>query len=151
MFVSSYSTYINSLTTDKTKKRDIEKSESQTDFSSKLHQNKTVLTSKLDIKSPINYISNYKSFANKQKIEEKLNFPQEQNLQKKEIDKYKKINTITNAKSSYETNSQKFSLLRVPHITLNQVQKNDEQLPIKLQQNMVNTYIANDNYYKVTA
>jgi len=145
MFVSSFNTYISDINLKKArqntqKAKDSEKSS----FSSHLQENQQVLTSKVDFKTPINYISNYKSFANKQKL-------QDEQLTKKPIERFSKINKMQSAKTSYEVNSKKFSLLRVPHITLNQVQKPEEKLPIKLQQKMVNTYIANDNYYKITA
>ncbi|MEO1953906.1 MAG: hypothetical protein ABGW74_04305 [Campylobacterales bacterium] len=145
MFVSSFNTYISDVNLKKArqntqKAKDAEKF----DFSLNLQKNQQVLTSTFDAKTPINYISNYKSFANKQKLQDKQ-------LTKKPIDKFSKINKMQNAKTSYEVNSKKFSLLRVPHITLNQVQKSEEKLPIKLQQKMVNTYIDNENYYKITA
>ena len=144
MFVSSFNTYINTVNTDKTKKQDVKKSNVNSDFNSKLHQKKQVLLPKNDFKSPINYISNYKPFANKQKLAQDSTFT-------KDIDRYTKINKLNNAKTSYETNTKMFSLLRVPHVTLAQVKKTEENLPIKLQQKMVNTYISNDNYYKITA
>ena len=144
MFVSSYSTYINTLTTDKIKKQDLKKSDENKSFSSELNQSQQLLTPRTNFKIPINYISDYKSFANKQKLNQDPNIT-------KEIEKFSKVNTLKNAKTSYEANSKIFSLLRVPHTTLNQVQKQEEKLPIKLQQKMVNTYIANDNYYKITA
>ncbi len=145
MFVSSFNTYISDINLKKArqntqKAKDAEKS----DFSLNLQKNQQVLTSTFDAKTPINYISNYKSFANKQKLQDKQHT-------KKPIDRFSKINKMQNAKTSYEVNSKKFSLLRVPHMTLNQVQKSEEKLPIKLQQKMVNTYIANDKYYKITA
>jgi len=145
MFVSSFNTYISDINLKKARQNTQKvKDAERSDFSSHLPENQQVLASKVDFKTPINYISNYKSFANKQKL-------QDEKLTKKPIERFTKINKMQNAKTSYEVNSKKFSLLRVPHITLNQVQKQEDKLPIKLQQKMVNTYIANDNYYRITA
>ena len=148
MFVSSFNTYISDINLKKARKNTQKiKDGEKVDFSLHSQKNQQVLTSKIDTKTPINYISNYKSFANKQKLQDAQIA---ENKKEKPTEKFNKINTINNAKTSYETNSKMFSLLKVPHTTLNQVQK-IEPLPTKLQQKMVNTYIANDNYYKITA
>ncbi len=145
MFVSSYNTYISNINTNKTQKQDDKKVELKKESSFDIHlkQNEQVLTSKVDTHTPINYISNYKSFANKQKLQENLELT-------KNTDRFSKINTLKSAKESYETNTRMFPRVRVPHLTLSQVQEKNE-LPKKLQHKMVNTYIENDRYYKVTA
>jgi len=148
MFVSSYNTYVNTINTDKTKKQDLKKVDENSNFSSKLNQNTQIVIPKNSIEAPINYISNYKSFANKQKIDQQLAHKENQT---KELVSYTKINTIQNAKASYETNAKTYPLLNIPKPTIGQAQKEDEKLPTKLQQKMVNTYIDNDNYYKITA
>jgi hypothetical protein len=56
-------------------------------------------------------------------------------------------------------NSTMFPLLQKPKLTLNQTLKTDKKLPQDTQKakesiirrDMINTYIANDNYYKITA
>ena len=147
MFVSSFNTYISDINLKRTKQNTQEtKNEGRYSSASNFEKKQQVLSSKVDIKTPINYISNYKSFANKQKLQEDKSKIQEQPTKK-----FSKINNITNAKTSYEANSKMFSLRRVPQIPIGQLQRKNESLPIKLQQKMVNTYIANDNYYKITA
>ena len=113
---------------------------------------------------PIDYVSTPLLLKNKQEIES-----QKQQLQKspdKELVKTKNTltkftapNSLLNAKSAYESNSIMFSLFQKPNATLNQTPKIDETLALKTQEAkennlrhlMVNTYIANDNYYKITA
>lgn len=151
MFISSYSTYIGTTASDKINKQGVERSKSDSEFfSSKLSQNQTAQT---DIVKnlPIDYVSNYKSFNNQQKL-------QEQVLSQSEI-KFTQIKTMKSAKAAYEDNSKMFSLVRKPHIALNQTPSIDEQLPQDIQELkeknlrhvMVNTYLANDKYYRITA
>ncbi len=149
MFVSSYNTYIPQKTTHKPQESTQEKNERAFQagdsklFSKQLDK---VVTSSL--KMPVNYISNYKSLHNHQLLEQ-------QNQSKKNYSqtKFSKINTMQSAQSAYSQNSQLFSLLPKPKIALADTIK----LPKNLQQNsafkskIVNTYIENDNYYKITA
>ena len=52
-----------------------------------------------------------------------------------------------------------FSLFQKPHATLDQTPKLENTIPkepsdikeLNMRHKMVNTYIANDNYYKITA
>ena len=152
MFVSSYSTYINDVNSKKIKQNTQKVEEkSNVNFSLTTPENQEILTSKVDIKTPINYISNYKSFANKQKLQYQQDIDDRtKELQEKPVEKFSKINTLANAKVSYEVNSKMFSLLKVPQPPIGQSKK-EEHIPTKLQQKMVNTYIDNENYYKITA
>ncbi|WP_321779011.1 hypothetical protein [Sulfurimonas sp.] len=151
MFVSSYSTYIS---TNNIQKTSTDKSESQNtpkiSFESKLLQN-TVLESSNTKKFPINYISNYKTFSNKQKLED--------SFENKIKDKYNKNKAVKNAQDAYADNSKIFSFLLEPKMTQNQTPMLNTTLPNniqmlqeqKMRHKMVNTYISNDKYYQITA
>ncbi|RLA77710.1 MAG: hypothetical protein DRG78_16760 [Epsilonproteobacteria bacterium] len=151
MFVSSYSTYINTSNPDRITK-------SQTDSKkSEIKSFQSVLTKSTPLHAynskniPIDYISNYKSFNNQQKL-------QDQVKSKDEV-KFKKISDIKNAKVAYTDNSKMFSLLKVPEISLNQTPQINKNLPQNIQDlkennlryKMVNTYMSNDRYYQITA
>jgi len=151
MFVSSYSTYINTNSSERTTKDRFEKSkEPASSFESKLSQS-SVLESKNAKDLPINYISNYKAFSNKQKLQDQF-----QNTNKI---KYTQINSVNNAKIAYADNSKIFSFFLEPKATQNQTPKVDKKLPNDMQKlqehnmrhTMVNTYQENDKYYQITA
>ncbi|MBL0708277.1 MAG: hypothetical protein JJW00_04450 [Sulfurimonas sp.] len=151
MFVSSYNTYIS---TNSTQKVQNEKNEalkaSKVSFDSQLLNN-TILESTNTQNYPINYISNYKTFSNKQKLQESF-----ENITK---DKYTKNKAIKNAQNAYSDNSKMFSFLLEPKATQSQTPKFNNALPdniLKAQEKnirhkMVNTYIENDKYYQITA
>ncbi|MEA1891604.1 MAG: hypothetical protein U9N33_02700 [Campylobacterota bacterium] len=150
MFISSYNTYIQTNTSNQPPKSKIESSkESATSFKSQLSQ--VIVESKNTTNLPIDYISNYKAFNNKQKLQEQL--------QSSDLNRYKKTNENQNAKVAYEENSKMFSLFLEPQTTQKQVSHVDKKLPIelqKLQENivrhvMLNTYLENDKYYQITA
>ena len=157
MFVSSYSTYIDTTTTKKVQnQRDESSKEVRPSFTSKLEQAlpKDVLTGK---QLPLNYISNYKALNTRQRLDQQLEKKEmSQNVAKM---KFSKINAQGSAKVSYAQNSQMFSLLAKPKATLDQTPRADRNLPQPAQENqkgfqraaMVNTYISNDRYYQVTA
>lgn len=151
MFVSSYNTYISTNNSQRDTNQKVEKSKNFSDsFESKLEQS-VVLESKNTKNLPITYISNYKAFSNKQKLQEEF--------QNKDAQKYSKINTIQNAKNAYEDNSTIFSFFIEPKATQNQTPLIDKNLSPELQKAqekqmrhiMVNTYLANDKYYQITA
>ncbi|MDA3908381.1 MAG: hypothetical protein PF437_04785 [Sulfurimonas sp.] len=151
MFVSSYSTYVNTNNSDRTANQKIDKSKpSNGSFASKLEQS-SVLESKNTQDLPITYISNYKAFSNKQKLQEQF--------QNKDEVKYNKINAMKNAQTAYKDNSTIFSLFIEPKATQSQTPQIDKKLPSELQKaqeqsmrhTMVNTYLANDKYYQITA
>ncbi len=151
MFVSSYSTYVNTNNTQKVQnQKDESQKSSKISFDSKLIQN-TVLESTSNKNFPIDYISNYKAFSNKQKLEDEF-----ENTIK---DKYTKNKAIKSAQSAYADNSKMFSFLIEPKMTQSQAPNIDTNLPNSLfkleEQNirhkMVNTYLENDKYYQITA
>ncbi|QSZ41134.1 hypothetical protein GJV85_03070 [Sulfurimonas aquatica] len=153
MFVSSYSTYIDTSSSTKAQKEKSEPLKLSSSFESKLLKNTTpdlVLPSK---KLPVNYISNYKSLHNRQQFEQ-----QSLNIDSSKA-QFSKLNSMSGAQVAYAENSKMFSLLQKPKITLNQTPKLDSKLPQEakkgqesiVRNSMVNTYIENDNYYKITA
>jgi len=151
MFVSSYNTYITTNPTDKNSAQKLEKkSSSGESFESRLKEY-SALESISTNTLPINYISNYKAFSNKQKMQD--------GLLDKEIRKFSKINTLNSAKEAYNQNSKLFSLFLEPKMTQSQTPQIDKTLPRELQSaqerqlrhTMVNTYLSNDKYYQITA
>lgn len=157
MFVSSYNTHIQTSNSEKTAKQRFEKQESDAkSFSSKLSSNSQI--SSLQSSSiPVDYILKGLVLNNKQELENKKNNTKDE--LKSDINKFTKRNSLINAKASYEGNSKMFSLFQVPSTTLNQTVLPENTLPkepqdikeLNLRHKMVNTYISNDSYYKVTA
>jgi len=153
MFVSSYSTYIDTSTTKRTQNdRNESAKKPSAPFESKLLQTTpkdVVLGSKL----PLNYISNYKALNNQQKLQEK---ELTQNPAKM---KFSKISSMNSANVAYGDNAKMFSLIARPKQTIDQTPKLDKNLPTQAQEiqgdfmktKMINTYVANENYYRITA
>ena len=151
MFVSSFSTYINAESTARTQQDKVQESRNTAEsFETKL-LSKTVKNVDASPKFPINYISNYKSLNNQQKLQE--------NSQSSEKTKFLKLEAQAEAKNAYTDNSKIFSLILPPRATLDQTPRIDKKLPQNIQDikeknlrhTMVNTYISNENYYKITA
>ena len=139
MFVSSYNTYINPSHIESKKAQNREGK-----FSFKKEETtSTDLPEKFaEAKLPISYISDLKVLRNQQRLQEQTQQPQKT--------KFTKVATLQNAQVAYSENSTMFSLLRKPKVPLGAMHHN----PVSsrgIQQNALNTYIANDNYYKVTA
>jgi len=153
MFVSSYSTYIDTTTTKRAQnERTDNAKKTSSSFDSKLLPSAAkdvVLNSKL----PLNYISHYKTLNNQQKLQEK---ELTQNPAKM---KFTKISSMNSANVAYGDNSKMFSLIARPKQTIDQTPKLDKNLPQEAQniqgnimkQKMINTYISNENYYNITA
>jgi len=152
MYVSSYSTYINTNSSDRVQReREEPKREGKTSFASKLaSSNVKTLTAQISL--PINYVSNYKVLNNQQKLQQETNKNME-NL------KFSKIKAFDSAKNAYSDNTKIFSLLIKPSATLDQTPKIDKKMPQNAQEakekflrnEMINAYTANDSYYKITA
>lgn len=154
MFVSSYSTYIDTSSTQRTQKERNESVKKKTEpFSLKFKQASTTQLTQTQ-KLPIDYISKYKILNTKQELE-KQNFTNTNPAKMK----FTKISSLMSAQASYSENSKMFSLRIKPKATLNQTQKLDTSLPPEAQAAqtntmktlMVNAYITNDNYYRITA
>jgi len=154
MFVSSYSTYLDTSATKRVQNSKQESTKKVGDsFNTKLQATSFTQIDTPNNKLPINYISNYKSLNTKQQLD-----LQEQS-QSSEKTKFTKVNAQTNAKVAYEDNSKMFSLLQKPKATLDLSPKIDKKLPEAalrgqksiMKTEMVNAYIANDNYYRITA
>ncbi|WP_457748410.1 hypothetical protein [Sulfurimonas sp.] len=149
MFVSSYNTYttqkpsIKRQENTQTQDTKASSSSSQKPFSTEIEEHVSST-----VKIPLNYISSYKVLNNQQLL-------QQQNELKKEYSKTKftKINKITSAQNAYNENSKLFSLLQKPKTALVQEVKQPKNIEQNsaLKQKFINTYIANDNYYRITA
>ncbi len=151
MFVSSFSTYINTESTARAQQNKVHKNKNGTEsFETKL-LSKTVKNVDTSPKFPINYISNYKALNNQQKLQE--------NPQSSEKTKFLKLEAEAEAKNAYRDNSKIFSLILPPRATLDQTPRINKELPKNIQDikeknlrhTMVNTYMSNENYYRVTA
>lgn len=165
MFVSSYNTYINTNTSQKSTRGSDETTKSDSKlFSSKLSDISTQ-KSFLNSNKPINYISQGTSQHNREllrsqqeyiKTNEKNDFKQTT----ESIQKFSSTATLNSAKTAYSENSFMYSLARKPQpVTVDQKPKISQDMPQDLQElkeqkirhTMVNTYIANNNYYQITA
>lgn len=156
MFVSSYNTYIDTNASAQVQKERAQNSkESSAVFKTHIHSqmqtDKETLSSQKS-QLPLSYVSNYKVMNNQQKL-------QDAKLNNEQSEKFTKISNQKSANSAYVENSTLFSLVLKPKATLNQTPSVNTTLPPKAQEaqesllknKMVNTYIANDNYYKITA
>lgn len=165
MFVSSYSTYINTNASDKIQK---ERSDAQKTITSSFEsalESQTVDKSLSIIPArnqlPVNYISNYKALNNQQKLQREQtlegDIPKETTKSVAQT-KFTALSTLQVAQVAYKENFQLFPLRTKPKVTLSQTPKlsSSDSKESLLQQKtlrhiMVNTYIANDSYYKITA
>jgi hypothetical protein len=154
MFVSSYSTYIDTSTTKRVQNErdDTEKKVSKSSYNTKLTQNiNKNVSSKSDI--PLNYISDYKALNNRQKLSE-----QDPELSKS-TSRFTKLSSMDSASVAYTDNSKMFSLVQKPKQAIDQTPKLDKNLSEPAQEKqesvirkqMINTYVSNENYYKITA
>lgn len=153
MFVSSYSTFIHTNTTDKTAKTNASK-EPYLDksFNVKGLSSSQNLTNSL-VNTPVNYLSNYKSLNTKAQI-------QQQAEQNNQTTKFAIMNSQIKASSAYTANSIMFSLMPKSQPALKHNTQNiDQNLPQEIKDikesflkiKMVDTYISNNNYYQITA
>lgn len=155
MFVSSYNTYIHTNTTDKSSKNKEEKTTSfESSFSSKLL--KKTATDKILTKVPVDFVANNRAHNTKTQIQQQI----EKTTKNNPITKFITMSSQMKAPSAYAANTTMFSLMINNQQTLKQDNKRiDQNLPqdvkeIKesfLRNKMVNTYIANNNYYQITA
>lgn len=151
MYVSSFSTYINAESSRRTQSTYPQKGKNSSDlFETKL-LSKTVKNIDTSLNLPISYISNYKALSIQQKLQD--------NKQNEDKAEFVKMQTLNSAQNAYTNNSKIFSLLLQPKIALDQTPKIDKELSQELQyikesslrHVMVNTYVSNENYYKITA
>ncbi|MFK5936892.1 MAG: hypothetical protein QM497_00715 [Sulfurimonas sp.] len=151
MYISSYNTYVATNSADKIEKKKAEEpSKSSRSFSKKLLQNSIKV---IDSSSTlgINYISDYKVLNNQQRLKD--------DTFNSNRTKFSKVKALVSSKSAYLESSKIFPLLLKTSATLSQTPQIDKKMPINAQEakeqilkhTMVNTYIANDNYYKITA
>ncbi len=151
MFVSSYSTYVQTDSTNKSRDFKANELKKESFFLSEIASNEPAFAPRNEKSLPIDYVSSYKSFQNQQKLQEQL--------QGQDGFTLKSLNTLANAKNAYEESTRKFSLAKKPTISLDLTPKIDTTLPQEakeakvktLRQTMVNTYLANDRYYHITA
>jgi hypothetical protein len=163
MFVSSYSTYIQTNASERSaKSKELSNKESSA-FSSKLLEKMPLeLTSTSNL--PIDYLYKAKSFNTKLELnrqEEALKNPENEFISKsKELTKeYMSSKTLINAKNAYEDSTKIFTVFRKPQHSLDQTPQTDTRFPENIQKLkeenmrrvMVNTYTQNENYYKITA
>ncbi len=161
MFVSSYSTFIPNETTNKTSR--VYKEDTKTEKSSFSSKLSSITTQELVNSDglPINYISTNQTFKNRQELDyQKFALEnKEEDGTKKLTTKFTQQNKLVDAKSAYTTNAKPLSFLQKPKATLSQTPTLNKAQSTEFQElqekslrhNMVNTYIENDKYYKITA
>lgn len=140
MFVSSYNTYL-STSHIETNKKENRKEGFELKKESKAPNN-TFAQNATDKKLPVSYISALKVLRNQQKLHEQTQQPQKS--------KFTKVSLLNNAQSAYKESAVMFSFIRKPKVPLGQP---ESKLPTNFSTKLkaLNTYIENDNYYKVTA
>ncbi|MBL4729805.1 MAG: hypothetical protein JKY28_00135 [Sulfurimonas sp.] len=157
MLVSSYSTYIQTTSSGQTSPKQISKHLSSSDnFASKLSQRLQISQTE-HTNVAINNNLSQKTFHAKQKLQNSQTKEYQQT--QKNLNTFDGKNTLLNAKSAYEVNSKMFSLIQAPRTPLKQTPSIEKTLPkepkeikeLNIRYKMLSTYIANDNYYKITA
>lgn len=138
MFVSSYNTYINPNTIDKNSKVDAKLPANKNSFKSSLQEISDVKLANISA-LPINYIKTTQILKNRQKLDD--------NSPSKELKSAKSISALNSSKIAYDDNSKMFSLIKKPQIPLAQTAANN----LTLKQSIVNSYIADDRYHKITS
>ncbi len=141
MFVSSYNTYVHPNSNDRTPKTKQNKTAQTSETFATNFLNAPALPKKLAFKTPINYLQSANAFNNKQKLQQDLALQQGLLNAKR----FNSSSAIKNAKSAYAANSTMFSIVPKPKQALTQT------AIIKHQQSAINTYLANDKYYQITA
>jgi len=166
VFVSSYNTYINTINaTNKSEKKVQE--DSKVNFDLKKSTDSLYKTPLNFSNNPqkIDYLSSSNVFQNKlvlQYQQEKMQDPKSQ----KKIDTLKDITnrfnksvSLEDVSSTYIQNSKKFAIMKKPLVPLTQKesQKSENNLSLnsakeKIQrEEMINTYIENENYFNISA
>lgn len=150
MFISSYATYVSTNLTERPERERSTTQRTTKTFSSVITKN-TPIQAYNPKNFPIDYISNYKSLNNQQKLEAQISDnknPLSKNLK-----------DFTGAKLAYESNTVMFSLIKKPKVALNQNLKVSDIYPQNIQElkennlrdKMVNIYLENDRYHQITA
>ena len=156
MFVSTYSTYLNTNSVNKTtKEKDTLLPSKPFSLFESENIKSTLPSSNLLKNSMVNYLSHNKILSTKQRIYQQL----EQNSTEANIKKLTNISSKINAPATYAENTKMFPLTLREQLTLKGKEPVDKNLPKDLQElkksnlklEMVNTYIANDKYYQLTA
>ncbi|MBA3026836.1 MAG: hypothetical protein FP820_10620 [Sulfurimonas sp.] len=156
MFVSSYSTYIQTNTNDKNVKQKDVGYGKDSGFSSKLLKESVADTAK-NASLPVDYIARNNNFYTKLFLEKHQD---EQSAQTKELThKFIDQSTLQDAKKAYTQAPKMTSLFRETFLALDKTQlaevkpsQNTQDFKdAKMRKLMINTYIANENYYKITA
>ena len=155
MFVSSYNTYVATTASEKLQKHDKENIKFPT-FNTKLTQ-----VSSADFTKQSTYVFHNNLTKNTAAVQQKIHNQQQTANSPilKMLNQFNGKNSLINANSAYATNTKTFSLIITPKTTLNQTPSLDNTLPreprhikeLNMRHKMVNTYLANENYYKVTA
>ena len=151
MFISTYSTYVNTNTSEKSHRQADDRFKTKSEPFNLEQAQSTLIKPNIIKNLPVDYVHNYKAFNNQLKLQEQVQTPDEI--------KFKKIKDLDSAKNAYEENSKMFPLFKKPSFSLSQPMIANKTLPqdIKelkeenLRHVMVNTYIANDKYYQITA
>jgi hypothetical protein len=156
MFVSSYSTYIQTNASNKNVRQKESEYENRSAFSSKLYE-KTPAVATNGASLPVDYIAKNNNFYTKLFLE---NHQDQQSAQTKELThKFIDQSTLQDAKKAYTQAPKMTSLFRETFLALDKTQL-EEAKPsqntqdfkdAKMRKLMINTYIANENYYKITA
>ncbi len=153
MYVSSYSTYLHTNTTDKTTSKKISKELPTDKLFTYKGLNSSQNLAKPALNTPANYISSHTSLSTKAQIQQQL----ENN---NSTTKFTMINSQTKASSAYNDNSIMFSLIPKNQPTIKQNTQNiNQNLPQEIKDikesflkiKMLDTYNSNNNYYQITA
>lgn len=159
MYVSSYNTYIAaSKISEQTELKKTEKGRETSPFTLETKSETPFLKPSA---LPVDYVAKNSGFWQKYELQRQM---QEQQKQGEKLQDatglFSKISTLQHAKDVYANPLKTFSLYPKPHAkAIDQTPKIDERLSpqahefkeLQMRRTMVNTYVANDTYYKITA
>lgn len=165
MFVSSFTTYVDTNRSNKIQKQDAKTVEERSKVFASLLEKKSYLTLENSVAKPLNYIQTPTTQYNQERIQAQQNMLQNSSKSseiEKTLNATKSISSQINsdiAPIAYLDNTRLFSFIKKPHVPLNQTPTIDPKAPKELQDAkknalrrvMIKTYIANDFYYKITA
>lgn len=165
MFVSSFSTYVDTNRSNKIQKQDSKTVEERSKVFSSLLEKKSYLALESSVTKPLNYIQTPTTQYNQQRIQIQQNLLKDSSKSSetaKNLNATKALNAQISSSAApiaYMDNTQLFSLMKKAHVPLNQTPTIDPKAPKELQDAkenalrsvMIKTYTSNDFYYKITA
>ena len=159
MYVASYNTYIAPLNvSEQTEFKKTEKGRESSTFALETKPDAPFLKPST---LPVDYVAKNSGFWQKYELQRQMQEQQKQGEKFQDATQlFTRASTLQHAKEVYTHPLKTFSLYPKPHAkAIDQTPKIDERLSpqahefkeLQMRRTMINTYVANDTYYKITA